>query len=63
MIVFLHENAGNIGLRIPYFKELITNLGVHVLVMAYRGYSYSDTTESPTEVGLKKDADAIIEFL
>ena len=55
----MHENAGNIGLRIPYFKKLIANLGVHVLAMAYRGYSYSDNV-TPNEKGLKKDADAII---
>ena len=30
--------------------------------MAYRGYSYSDIV-LPDEQGLKKDADAIIEFL
>jgi len=23
LIVFMHENNGNIGLRIPYYKELI----------------------------------------
>lgn len=62
LLVFMHENAGNIGVRIPYFQMVIENLGVNVLSMAYRGYSYSDK-EAPTEEGLKKDADAIIEFL
>ena len=31
-IVFMHENAGNIGLRIPYYKYVIENLGVNILV-------------------------------
>jgi len=61
-IVFLHENAGNIGLRIPYFKYLVENLGVNILTMAYRGYSYSDQAV-PDEAGLKLDADAILAFL
>lgn len=30
--------------------------------VAYRGYSESDDI-SPNEVGLKKDADALVEFL
>jgi len=63
LIVFLHENAGNIGLRLPYFKELINNLGVNVLAMAYRGYSYSDQDKKPNEEGLKLDANAIMQFL
>lgn len=44
----MHENAGNIGLRLPYFKMVIDNLEVNILSMAYRGYSYSDE-ETPTE--------------
>lgn len=55
----MHENAGNIGLRLPYFKWVIKNLEVNVLSMAYRGYSYSDPV-APDEKGLKLDADAIL---
>ena len=62
LLVFCHENAGNIGVRIPFFELLIDNLGVNVLSMAYRGYSYSDPVK-PTEEGLKKDADALVSFL
>jgi len=58
----MHENAGNIGLRIPFYSYIIKNLGVNVLSMAYRSYSYSDPAP-PTEEGLKKDADAIMKFL
>ena len=55
----MHENAGNIGLRVPYYGMVSKNMGVNILTMAYRGYSYSDDV-APDEVGLKKDADAII---
>ena len=40
-IVFLHENAGNIGLRMDWFEIVYKNLGVNVLAVAYRGYSRS----------------------
>ena len=61
-IVFFHENAGNIGLRLNYYEIVINHLNVNVLSMAYRGYSYSDNVD-PTEDGLKLDAEAIIAFL
>ena len=40
---------------------MIEKLNINVLTMAYRGYSESDGNCS--EVGLKRDANAIIEFL
>ena len=49
-------------MRIPQYKFLIKNLQVNILSMAYRGYSYSDQVK-PTEEGLKKDVDAICDFL
>jgi len=58
----MHENAGNLGMRIPYYKYMVENLGVNIMSVAYRGYSYSDP-ETPDEAGLKKDADAVIDFL
>ena len=63
LLVFMHENAGNIGLRLPYFKAVIERLGVNVLSMAYRGYSYSDSIKPPDEEGLKIDGDTICKFL
>lgn len=62
-LVFMHENAGNIGLRLPFYKYIIDRLEVNILSMAYRGYSYSSMKKPPNEEGLKKDADAIISFL
>lgn len=41
-VVFLHENAGNIGLRLDYFQLMCHQVGVNVVCFAYRGYSRSE---------------------
>jgi fermentation-respiration switch protein FrsA (DUF1100 family) len=56
----MHENAGNIGLRMDYFERMIMNLDVNILTVAYRGYSQSEG--SPTEIGLKKDGLDIMRY-
>ena len=61
MIVFFHENAGNLGLRLDYFESLYHGLGVDILAFAYRGYS--DSTGAPTEAGLRADAHAIMRYV
>ncbi len=60
-VVFLHENAGNIGLRLDYFELLVKKVGVNVVCVAYRGYSKSQG--EPSEEGLKMDAQAIAEYV
>lgn len=55
-IVFMHENAGNIGLRMDYFAMLHTVGKVNILCVAYRGYS--DSEGLPSEAGIKLDAQA-----
>jgi hypothetical protein len=40
-IVFCHENAGNIALRMDFFEFLYKNLNVNIVTVAYRGYSAS----------------------
>ena len=40
-IIFMHENAGNIGLRLDWFEMIYKGLGVNILSVAYRGYSSS----------------------
>lgn len=40
---------------------MLTKLDYNVIVVAYRGYSYSEG--SPTERGLQMDAEAMLEFL
>jgi abhydrolase domain-containing protein 13 len=63
----MHENAGSkqlafyirtaldIGLRMDFFSQLYREIGVNIVVFAYRGYSKSEG--SPNEAGLKLDAD------
>ncbi|CAJ1438474.1 unnamed protein product, partial [Effrenium voratum] len=52
--LFCHANAGNIGLRIPNFEQLIKKLGVNVFAIDYRGFGRSEG--SPSEEGLIEDA-------
>ena len=61
LVVFFHENAGNLGLRMDYFQTLYHEANCDVLAVAYRGYSSS--SGKPTEEGLKLDAAAVINFL
>ena len=61
LLVFFHENAGNIGLRLDYFQTMYHLANCDVLSIAYRGYS--DSTGKPSEDGLKKDGDAIMRFV
>lgn len=53
-LLFCHENAGNIGLRIPNFERMRENLGVNILAIDYRGYGCSEGF--PSEEGLIEDA-------
>jgi len=59
-VVFLHENAGNIGLRMDWMELLYKHLHVNLLVVAYRGYSGSEG--EPSQEGLLMDADAMVAF-
>lgn len=60
-LIFFHGNAGNIGSRLPNLNLLINSLSVNILIVAYRGYGHSEGT--PSEQGLKLDADATLEYL
>jgi fermentation-respiration switch protein FrsA (DUF1100 family) len=60
-IVFLHENAGNLGIRMEFFQLLYRQMGVNILAVAYRGYTKS--SGSPSEEGMKLDAQAIYEYI
>ena len=59
-LIFFHENAGNIGLRMDWFQLVYTNLGVNVLAVAYRGFSASEG--KPTQEGILIDAEAVLEY-
>jgi pimeloyl-ACP methyl ester carboxylesterase len=60
-ILFMHENAGNIGLRLDYFKTVYHHLNANIVTFANRGYSRSEG--KPTEIRIKMDAEAIPEFV
>ncbi|EDV19221.1 uncharacterized protein TRIADDRAFT_62339 [Trichoplax adhaerens] len=60
-IMFIHGNAGNIGHRLPFARELYHHCGVNVMLLEYRGYGKSDGV--PSENGLKLDARAGLEYL
>ena len=61
-LLFSHENAGNVGLRLHEFKILHQVLGVNLLAYDYRGYGFSDAAEI-NEEGLMRDARAAWEWL
>lgn len=59
-IIFFHGNAGNIGSRLPNIEVLVKRLNCNVLIIDYRGYGNSEG--SPSEAGLKLDAEATLEY-
>lgn len=61
-IIFFHGNAGNIGLRLPNAYQMYHLLNANILMVEYRGYGDSHSSE-PTERGLKLDAEAALRFL
>ena len=60
-MVFFHENAGNLGLRMDYLAMVYQELHCDIVVVAYRGYSHSSGV--PSEYGLKLDAIAVIDYV
>merc|ERR1740138_295577 len=60
-VLFCHENAGNIGLRVDEFDHMHKKLKVNQLVFDYRGYGYS--TGAPSEAGLVTDTVAAYGWL
>lgn len=60
-VMFLHENAGNIGLRMDFFEILYKQCDCNILAVAYRGYSASEGT--PNQEGIMLDAQQMILYL
>lgn len=60
-VVFFHENAGNIGIRLGFFEAYIKQEEVNVLAIAYRGYSHSQGY--PSEKNLQADGLAILDWV
>ena len=59
-LLFFHGNAGNISGRLESVKQF-HQLGLNVLIIDYRGYGQS--TGSPSEEGLYRDAEAAWQYL
>ena len=59
-LIFLHENAGNIGLRLDWFELMYKNLNCNILAVAYRGYSRSQG--SPDQEGILMDTEAVLKY-
>jgi len=59
-IVYLHESTGNLGTRMQFLEDLYKQVSANVLIVAYRGYSYSEGF--PSEKGLKADSLSILDY-
>ncbi len=60
-VLWLQENAGNMAYRLMFVKPLMRYCKCNVLMVMYRGYGASEG--SPSEWGLRMDADAALEYL
>lgn len=60
-VLILCPNAGNIGYFIPIADIFYRQLGMSVFIYSYRGYGHSEG--SPSEHGLKMDADCVMSHL
>ncbi len=58
LVVYFHGNGGNLSIWAPILSGLARR-GYDVLAVDYRGYGLS--TGRPTEMGLYRDADAVLE--
>lgn len=60
-VMFFQENAGNMSFRLPFLRPLTRHLDCSAFILSYRGYGLSQG--SPTEWGLKLDAEAAMEHV
>jgi fermentation-respiration switch protein FrsA (DUF1100 family) len=60
-VLYFHGNAGNIGHRLHNAQALYSLCGANVLLLEYRGYGKSEGT--PSEAGMRLDAQAAMEYL
>lgn len=59
-VLYFHGNAGNISHRLPDAARWVRDVGVHVLLVSYRGYGLSQGW--PNEAGLRQDAQAALDW-
>ncbi|CAD8056693.1 unnamed protein product [Paramecium sonneborni] len=60
-VVFFHENAGNIGWRLEYAQQYYDRVKCNFVIVAYRGYT--ESTGTPHQRGIQKDAEAITNYV
>jgi fermentation-respiration switch protein FrsA (DUF1100 family) len=60
-ILFFHENAGNMGLRMDNLRMMYSQLECNVVILSYRGYGESQGI--PSEDGLYIDAETTLQWL
>ncbi|QDZ21426.1 alpha/beta-hydrolase [Chloropicon primus] len=60
-VLWLQENAGNMSYRLLFVKPLLRVCRCNVLMVMYRGYGSSEG--SPSESGLRMDAEAALDYL
>ncbi|CAG8504184.1 4645_t:CDS:10 [Scutellospora calospora] len=60
-VLMLHGSGGNMGHRLPIAESFYKNLKCNVMLVSYRGYGRSDGT--PSENGLRLDAQAALDYI
>ncbi|KAF9108213.1 hypothetical protein BGX27_008423 [Mortierella sp. AM989] len=60
-IFYLHANAGNMGHRLSIADVFYREFGCNVFMLSYRGYGLSEG--SPTEKGLRIDAQTALDYV
>ncbi|GJE92320.1 alpha/beta hydrolase [Phanerochaete sordida] len=60
-VVMFHGNGGNLGHRVPLARVFYLKMRCNVLMMCYRGYGLSEG--SPSERGIKMDAQAGLDYI
>ncbi|GAA5892401.1 hypothetical protein JCM8208_005812 [Rhodotorula glutinis] len=60
-VLLLHANAGNVGHRLPIAKVFWERMRCNVVALSYRGYGHSEG--SPSERGIKLDAQTALDYI
>lgn len=60
-VMIFHANAGNLGHRLPLARLFYDQMRCNVFMLSYRGYGLSEG--SPSEKGLRMDAQAALDFV
>ena len=59
-LLFFHENAGNMGLRMENLRMMYQALNCNIIILSYRGYGESEGL--PAEEGMYLDAEATLQW-